>query len=71
MPKLKPILSKKHVFSTMMYIAKFLISSFFCSPKFKNIMRLFYVYMLVYYEGHELYIEAARREKRFKNWPRK
>ena len=26
--------------------------------------------MLVYYEIHELYIEAARREKRFKNWPR-
>lgn len=25
---------------------------------------------LVYYEMHELYIEAARREKRFKNWPR-
>lgn len=29
------------------------------------------VQMLVYYETHELYIEAARREKRFKNWPRK
>lgn len=28
------------------------------------------VHMLVYYETHELYIEAARREKRFKNWPR-
>ena len=28
------------------------------------------VHMLVYYEAHELYIEAARREKRFKNWPR-
>lgn len=28
------------------------------------------VHMLVYYEMHELYIEAARREKRFKNWPR-
>ncbi len=27
------------------------------------------VHMLVYYEVHELYIEAARREKRFKNWP--
>ncbi len=25
---------------------------------------------LVYYEEHELYVEAARREKRFKNWPR-
>lgn len=25
---------------------------------------------LVYYETHELYVEAARREKRFKNWPR-
>lgn len=28
------------------------------------------VHMLVYYETHGLYIEAARREKRFKNWPR-
>jgi len=28
------------------------------------------VHMLVYYEMHELYSEAARREKRFKNWPR-
>ncbi len=28
------------------------------------------VYMLVYYEMHETYAEAARREKRFKNWPR-
>lgn len=28
------------------------------------------VHMLVYYEIHDLYIEAARREKRFKNWPR-
>ncbi len=26
---------------------------------------------LVYYEMHELYVEAARREKRFKNWPRR
>ena len=26
--------------------------------------------MLVYYEVHALYVEAARREKRFKNWPR-
>ncbi len=26
---------------------------------------------LVYYEIHRHYIEAARREKRFKNWPRK
>lgn len=26
---------------------------------------------LVYYEIHKSYIEAARREKRFKNWPRK
>lgn len=24
----------------------------------------------VYYEAHELYMDAARREKRFKNWPR-
>ena len=28
------------------------------------------VHMLVYYEEHQLYIEAACREKRFKNWPR-
>ena len=28
------------------------------------------VHMLVYYEIHQDYIEAARREKRFKNWPR-
>ena len=28
------------------------------------------VHMLVYYEMHDVYIEAARREKRFKNWPR-
>jgi len=28
------------------------------------------VHMLVYYEVHEKYIEAARREKRFKNWRR-
>ena len=26
--------------------------------------------MLVYYEIHTTYVEAARREKRFKNWPR-
>lgn len=26
--------------------------------------------MLVYYEIHETYVEAARREKRFKNWCR-
>ncbi|WP_115704135.1 GIY-YIG nuclease family protein [Legionella sainthelensi] len=26
------------------------------------------VHILVYYEVHESYIEAARREKRFKNW---
>jgi putative endonuclease len=25
---------------------------------------------LVYYEVHETYMEAARREKRFKNWCR-
>ncbi len=25
---------------------------------------------LVYYEVHEIYVEAARREKRFKKWPR-
>lgn len=28
------------------------------------------IHLLVYYEMHELYVEAARREKRFKNWPR-
>ena len=28
------------------------------------------VRMLVYYEAHETYVEAARREKRFKNWCR-
>jgi putative endonuclease len=28
------------------------------------------VHMLVYYEMHESYVEAARREKRFKKWPR-
>jgi putative endonuclease len=27
-------------------------------------------HMLVYYEMHETSVEAARREKRFKNWPR-
>ena len=31
----------------------------------------YHVHMLVYYETHELYIEAAHREKRYKNWPRK
>jgi putative endonuclease len=28
------------------------------------------VHMLVYYEVHGTYVEAARREKRFKNWRR-
>ncbi len=28
------------------------------------------VHILVYYEIHSTYIEAARREKRFKNWCR-
>lgn len=28
------------------------------------------VHILVYYETHETYVEAARREKRFKNWRR-
>ncbi|AMP90175.1 GIY-YIG nuclease family protein [Legionella pneumophila] len=28
------------------------------------------VHILVYYEVHETYIEAARHEKRFKNWCR-
>jgi len=30
----------------------------------------YHVHMLVYYETHSLYVEAARREKRFKNWCR-
>ncbi len=29
------------------------------------------VHMLVYYEIHSTYIEAARRKARFKNWCRK
>jgi len=29
------------------------------------------VHMLVYYEIHSTYLEAARREARFKNWCRK
>jgi putative endonuclease len=28
------------------------------------------IHMLVYYEIHIMYAEAAKREKRFKNWPR-
>lgn len=28
------------------------------------------IHLLVYYEIHDTYVEAARREKRFKNWPR-
>jgi putative endonuclease len=28
------------------------------------------VHMLVYYELHDTYVEAARREQRFKNWRR-
>ena len=28
------------------------------------------VHMLIYYEVHDTYLEAARREKRFKNWCR-
>jgi putative endonuclease len=28
------------------------------------------VHLLVYYEVHETYVEAAKREKRFKNWCR-
>ncbi len=28
------------------------------------------VHILVFYEVHETYVEAARREKRFKNWRR-
>ena len=28
-------------------------------------------HMLVYYEIHSTYLEAARREERFKNWCRK
>ena len=29
------------------------------------------IHLLVYYEAHITYIEAARREKRFKNWSRR
>ena len=29
------------------------------------------VHMLIYYEIHSTYLEAARREARFKNWCRK
>lgn len=32
--------------------------------------KVYNVHMLVYYEEHALYVETARREKRFKNWPR-
>ncbi|KTD45398.1 putative endonuclease [Legionella quinlivanii] len=28
------------------------------------------VHLLVYYEMHDTYVEAARRERRFKKWPR-
>ena len=28
------------------------------------------IHNFVYYEMHETYVEAARREKRFKNWCR-
>ena len=28
------------------------------------------VHLLVYYETHSMYVEAARREKRLKNWCR-
>jgi len=31
----------------------------------------YHVHQLVYYEVHQEYTEAARREKRFKNWCRK
>jgi putative endonuclease len=30
----------------------------------------YHIDRLVYYEVHEIYVEAARREKRFKKWPR-
>ena len=29
-----------------------------------------HVNQLVYFEVHDMYVEAARREKRFKNWCR-
>ncbi|WP_367608373.1 GIY-YIG nuclease family protein [Legionella sp. W05-934-2] len=29
------------------------------------------IQMLVYYEIHDTYYDAAKREKRFKNWPRR
>jgi len=35
-----------------------------------NFTAKYNVHLLVYYEIHATYIEAARREKRFKNWCR-
>ena len=34
----------------------------------KSNLRMTVVHMLVYYEVHATYVEAARREKRLKNW---
>ncbi|WP_133129374.1 GIY-YIG nuclease family protein [Legionella yabuuchiae] len=31
---------------------------------------MYNINILVFYEAHQRYVEAARREKRFKNWPR-
>ena len=36
----------------------------------KGFTEKYNVHNLVYYEAHDMYIEAARREKRFKNWCR-
>jgi putative endonuclease len=37
----------------------------------KGFTERYYINQLVYYETHDLYVEAARREKRLKNWQRK
>ena len=36
----------------------------------KGFTQKYNVHQLVYYEVHEMYVEAARGEKRFKNWCR-
>jgi len=37
----------------------------------KGFTEKYNINQLVYYEEHDLYVEAARREKRIKNWQRK
>ena len=39
------------------------------NPK-NETLRVYNVHRLVYYETHASYLEAARREKRLKNWNR-